>query len=738
MEKMIGPKTLREIDERIPDALRVAFGIRHRSLPAPAPGEHDEVASFAAALLAPREDGVGVSLERNDDDAPQRALRMQFESCYLKDHDEDAHFGHAGTGVLGVADGVGGYRKRGVDAGAFARAVMDHAFLEVVSAPPGTPVCPHTLLERAYQATAASLTPAASTAVILSLAGRTLRWAYVGDSGFAVFRDGRLLRRSQAQQRYFNCPVQLKAEGGSATAADAEVGEVAAKEGDVVVVGTDGLFDNVSDDEMERIVRMGAAMGFSPRNMADVIAGFAYEAARCSYRDTPFSIQSRRERGTTFTGGKPDDITVIVAFIVQFVRYLIPSSVLIFIGLENRLHGSYTIRRTDAEFAAEDSANPTLVKDDENATATEMAVTVKLNNKPQTASTVDERTTQKTAGTAVAQSLKKIKQSLSKAVACFHPSVLQPVSKDSDDDPAEDEDVPAAQEGGGHDPVKEAEHAPPPPKGCADSPRKEAYDVPAPKGGCDCPGKEVDDVPAKDDSAETPCPEHEATPRAPRMDVASCYVPDHDEDAHFTVPDAGVVGVADGVGGYRKKGVDAGAFARALMANASAAASRTKPDTPICPQTLLRRAYDATSRSRTPGASTAIILSLDGATLKWAYVGDSGFAVLRGSEIIRRSTPQLHHRNCPYQLRARKSGDSVSKAEVGDMPVRDGDVVVVGTDGLFDNVSGEVLESLARQGTEMGWSAQVTANVIAGVARMTAKKMDDITVVVLFIVKSDW
>ncbi|KAL6899455.1 hypothetical protein ACP4OV_006204 [Aristida adscensionis] len=216
-----------------------------------------------------------------------------------------------------LPDGVGGYRGSGVDAGAFARGLMQSAFLEVLEAPPGTRVCPHTLLERAYDRTAAVGVPAASTAVVVSLAGGALRWAYVGDSGFAVFRDGRLLRRSRLQQHRFNCPRQLKAAAGSTTVADAEVGEVPAREGDVVVVGTDGLFDNVVDDELERIVRMGTAMGFSPLNMAEVVAAFAHEAARCTYRDTPYSVERRKHHGTAATGGKPDDITVIVAFIVS-------------------------------------------------------------------------------------------------------------------------------------------------------------------------------------------------------------------------------------------------------------------------------------------------------------------------------------------------------------------------------------------------------------------------------------
>ncbi|CAN6273577.1 unnamed protein product [Urochloa humidicola] len=246
---------------------------------------------------------------------------MEFASCYLKRHDEDAHFGHAETCVVDVADGVGGYRDRGVDASAFARELMRSAHEEAVTAPPGTRVCPRTLLERAYERTAASGTPAASTAAIVSLAGRALRWAHVGDSGFAVFRGGRLLLRSRKQQSRFNCPMSLKADDGGGGAASgvagAEVGEAPAAAGDVVVVGTDGLFDNVFDDELERMVQMGVAMGFSPLNMAEVVAAFAHEAARCTYRDTPYSVEKRKLPGAASTCGKPDDITVVVAFIVS-------------------------------------------------------------------------------------------------------------------------------------------------------------------------------------------------------------------------------------------------------------------------------------------------------------------------------------------------------------------------------------------------------------------------------------
>jgi protein phosphatase PTC7 len=52
--------------------------------------------------------------------------------------------------------------------------------------------------------------------------------------------------------------------------------------------------------------------------MAEVLAGFACEAAGCDYRDSPYSYLGRRQLGKSLmTGGKPDDITVVVAYIVS-------------------------------------------------------------------------------------------------------------------------------------------------------------------------------------------------------------------------------------------------------------------------------------------------------------------------------------------------------------------------------------------------------------------------------------
>jgi protein phosphatase PTC7 len=165
--------------------------------------------------------------------------------------------------------------------------------------------------------------------VILSLAGNALDWAYIGDSAFVVLRDSKIVflstpqrhlsRTTRAKIRFASTEArrkqhlfssrdptfQLSAMAvNSDRVADAKSGQFAVRTGDVVVVGTDGLFDNILEEQLELAVQMGTKLGFSPKNMADIIAGVAYE-------------RSKQTRSRRLRKGKPDDITVLVAFIVQ-------------------------------------------------------------------------------------------------------------------------------------------------------------------------------------------------------------------------------------------------------------------------------------------------------------------------------------------------------------------------------------------------------------------------------------
>ena len=72
---------------------------------------------------------------------------------------------------------------------------------------------------------------------------------------------------SQVQQHSFNCPYQAgspRLHPNSNTANDAEVYELDLQEGDLVVMATDGVFDNLWDRDLEKILGSCYAVSGSP------------------------------------------------------------------------------------------------------------------------------------------------------------------------------------------------------------------------------------------------------------------------------------------------------------------------------------------------------------------------------------------------------------------------------------------------------------------------------------------
>lgn len=86
--------------------------------------------------------------------------------------------------------------------------------------------------------------------------------------------------------------------------------------GDVIVAGTDGLFDNLYDNELMGVVVHSTRAGLGPQVTAQKIVALARERAEDRDRQTPFSTAAQ-EAGFRFYGGKMDDITVIVSYITN-------------------------------------------------------------------------------------------------------------------------------------------------------------------------------------------------------------------------------------------------------------------------------------------------------------------------------------------------------------------------------------------------------------------------------------
>uniref|UniRef100_A0A6P4FGK5 Protein phosphatase n=1 Tax=Drosophila rhopaloa TaxID=1041015 RepID=A0A6P4FGK5_DRORH len=226
--------------------------------------------------------------------------------------------------VLGVADGVGGWRDMGVDAGCFAKELMSCCSSQTqLSGFDGRN--PRDLLIAGYQELSGRVHPVlgSSTACLATMHRRdcTLYTANLGDSGFMVVRNGRVLHRSQEQTHDFNTPYQLTvAPKDQRDYVYSDKPEMAVSSryslqpGDLVLLATDGLFDNMPESMLLTILN-----GLKERGEQDLQAGAsqvvnkARELSLNASFQSPFAIKAREHNVPYSGGGKPDDITLILA-----------------------------------------------------------------------------------------------------------------------------------------------------------------------------------------------------------------------------------------------------------------------------------------------------------------------------------------------------------------------------------------------------------------------------------------
>ncbi|XP_072164491.1 protein phosphatase PTC7 homolog [Diadema setosum] len=270
----------------------------------------------------------------------RRRMRLVTASCgYSKDDSaadansrvfkqgmfgDDACFvaRYKGFNVLGVADGVGGWRDYGIDPSQFPCQLMKMC-KRMVREGRFDPQSPVAIIATSYQELLENKAPlmGSSTACIVIFDGdnRTVASANLGDSGFLIVRGGRIVHRSEEQQHYFNTPFQLSiAPPGLRTilsdsphSASSSLFNV--REGDIILMATDGLFDNMSETMILGELSKLKDQTFS--SVQKAVNDIAAKARRLAYDPTymsPFAMHAR-ENGMEFTGGKPDDITVLMS-----------------------------------------------------------------------------------------------------------------------------------------------------------------------------------------------------------------------------------------------------------------------------------------------------------------------------------------------------------------------------------------------------------------------------------------
>lgn len=220
---------------------------------------------------------------------------------------EDAYFVSDDLRVLGVADGVGGWGDLGVDPALYSRMLMAGAKYITDNTPSQRD--PQEIMSESFHH--AVDVQGSSTCCVLVLEGNLLRTANLGDSGFLVIRNGKMVFRSKEQQHSFNFPYQLGT-GSSDRPEHASCVVLGVQPGDLIIVGTDGLFDNLFDDEILAI----SSMSQEPATIAQLLARRAFVVGNSKTLISPFAKAARVNGYPLAVGGKLDDITVMVGRIV--------------------------------------------------------------------------------------------------------------------------------------------------------------------------------------------------------------------------------------------------------------------------------------------------------------------------------------------------------------------------------------------------------------------------------------
>uniref|UniRef100_A0A8C4NFB0 Protein phosphatase n=1 Tax=Eptatretus burgeri TaxID=7764 RepID=A0A8C4NFB0_EPTBU len=226
------------------------------------------------------------------------------------------HVGHAGAAYGDDAFFVVKHRAADV----LVVLVLFVSFLVLFVSSPTVSFVPHSPIS-----SLPSIGSSTACVVVLDRTSRRLFAANLGDSGFVVVRAGVVVHRSNEQQHYFNTPYQLAIappEAQNLALSDspdmADSSWFSVELGDVIVTATDGLFDNLPDymilDELRGIKDSSEA---SLRRIAENMAQRARRLAYDPNYMSPFA-RSACDNGLDVTGGKPDDITVLLSVVTEY------------------------------------------------------------------------------------------------------------------------------------------------------------------------------------------------------------------------------------------------------------------------------------------------------------------------------------------------------------------------------------------------------------------------------------
>ncbi|KAJ3369596.1 hypothetical protein GGF31_005113 [Allomyces arbusculus] len=224
-------------------------------------------ASYSTASLVPTAPtslvfnhfGTGFAKHAQALVVPDRRSPLKSIQC-----GEDAFFSR--YNCVGVGDGVGGWQgQANANAGLFARKLMHYCSAELERAhevPPNVAardeIDPVGVLQHAYHRTVQDAQSegfvGSTTACVVLLVHDELRIANLGDGAVLVIRQGEFVFRTEEQVHSFNYPYQLGT-AASDLPTHAQQFRVKAHHGDIVLVVSDGILDNLFEEDILAAVR---------------------------------------------------------------------------------------------------------------------------------------------------------------------------------------------------------------------------------------------------------------------------------------------------------------------------------------------------------------------------------------------------------------------------------------------------------------------------------------------------
>jgi protein phosphatase PTC7 len=293
----------------------------------------------------------------HNDSATNKSSRSTFRFVHktvIIPHDQKKHRGGEDAAattdrLLVVADGVGGWAKSGVNPGLYSRfltkTVVD--LFQMAEQQETSNEKDHdddddllvNIVHKANHIAAAEHIGSATCTVVRLVGPDALQTLNIGDSGYSIHRRRNAATQDKTEtssqpplevvfasvpaQKQFNFPYQIGGKYGDVVSEVADQNTHTLLPGDVIVVYSDGVSDNLYPQEYHDCIDRYSHK-ISPSDIdlvshslvADCIARQAYVLGKDKTFDSPFA-QGARDVGKLYVGGKHDDITVTVAQVVQ-------------------------------------------------------------------------------------------------------------------------------------------------------------------------------------------------------------------------------------------------------------------------------------------------------------------------------------------------------------------------------------------------------------------------------------